>query len=178
MIFFVKHSIFPTYFWVTPNSDYIQIRLWLTISNEVCNEIGKRAGALTIATLRWWQWFDRKGNIPALVWLSVKAWEWCGSHCYIVTANNKTHWGQVVNEWDAHQCKEVASCCWRQRWGWFTKKGLQTALDWWFVAEDLCVAQWYCTSVFCVPIHILKIRWQANYILHLIVIKNYNNLSR
>ena len=47
----------------------------------------------------------------------------------------------VANDGDAHQLPAVASCCWSRPWVCCTREGLKTALDTWFLAEDLCDVQ-------------------------------------
>ena len=53
------------------------------------------------------------------------------------------HWEFVANDGDAHQHTGVASCCWGRPWGCCTRIGIETTLDSWFLAEDLCVVQWH-----------------------------------
>ena len=53
------------------------------------------------------------------------------------------HWEFVANDGDAHQHTGGASCCWGRPWECCTREGLETALDSWFLAEDLSVVQWH-----------------------------------
>ena len=46
-------------------------------------------------------------------------------------------WELVANDGDAHQQTGVASCCWGPLWGCCSRKGLETTLDSWILAENL-----------------------------------------
>ena len=95
-------------------------------------------------SLNWCQCLIPIKIIPNYISNNVYDWlKWRCSSNYVKrqTEIYKMHCGIDEIDWDAYQHTGVASCCWGRRG--CTREGLETVLDSWFLAEDLCVVQWY-----------------------------------
>jgi hypothetical protein len=116
-----------------------------------------------LAMLRRWA----HGKQTSLHWIGLK---WWGEHCYIETMtswqppwlHNRVNTPIMSNHRNLpyalrDQHTGVASCCWGWPWWDCTREGLETALDSWFLAEDLCVVQWYAHHCMCISVRIMYI---------------------
>ena len=55
------------------------------------------------------------------------------------------HWVVILTEQTMPNAQGWLQCCWGRPWGRCTRKGLETTLDSWLLAEDLCICS--CTPV-------------------------------
>ena len=89
-----------------------------------------------------WRWL-----YPIQLWVLDKLRNWDAlfllewTECLNASDMNM-HSKFFANDRNAHQHTGVASCCLGRPWECVTRGSLETALDSWFLAEDLCVAQW------------------------------------